>query len=269
MLVRSWNVFHGNAQPPQKRAFLAEAIRLAVTGSPDVVCLQEIPAWGLARLAEWSGMTALPALAARPTLGPVPIPAGLGRRLTRLNHGLFRSAFSGQGNAILVAPTLDVALHEQVVLNPHGFRRQQARWLALDPLARLAWAKERRVCQAARVVLPDGRSALVANLHATSYWPDQRLPDAELLRAAEFARSLARPDELVVLAGDFNVDVARSRTLADLTAAGWGFSAGGPRIDHVLVRGATVTELEVWAEDRRRVDGVLVSDHAPVELEVV
>jgi endonuclease/exonuclease/phosphatase family metal-dependent hydrolase len=213
-------------------------------------------------------MTALPALAARPMLGPLPIPAALGRRLTRLNHGAFRSAFSGQGNAILVAPSLRVTLHEQVVLNPPSFRRQQARWLGLDPLARLAWAKERRVCQAARLVLRDGRNAVVANLHATSYWPDQRLPDAELLRAAEFARSLALPDELVVLAGDFNVDVARSRTLADLAAAGWGFSPGGPRIDHVLVRGAAVTELEVWPEERRRLDGVLLSDHAPVELEI-
>ena len=268
MVVRSWNVFHGNAHPPRRRAYLAEAIRLAATGGPDLVCLQEIPAWGLGHLAKWSGMTALPTLAARPVLGPLPIPASLGRRLTGLNHGLFRSAFSGQGNAILVSPSLRVTLHEQVVLNPRGFRRQQAGWLGLDPLARLAWAKERRVCQAARVVLADGRSALVANLHATSYWPDQRLPDAELLRAADFARSLAHQGELVVLAGDFNVDVARSRTLADLTAEGWGFSAGGPRIDHVLVRGAAVTELEVWPEERRRVDGVLISDHAPVELEI-
>ena len=155
-----------------------------------------------------------------------------------------------------------------MVLNPRGFRQSQARALGLQRQVRVAWAKERRVCHAARVVLPDGRTALVANLHATSYWPDQRLPDAELLRAAEFARSLARPGELVVLAGDFNVEVTRSRTLADLAAGDWAFSAGGPHIDHVLVRDAEVTELEVWAEERRRVDGVLVSDHAPVELEV-
>src|SRR5206468_12886870 len=146
--------------------FLAEASELAATGGPDVGCLQEIPAWGLGRLGEWSGMTALPALAARPMLGPLPIPARLGRRLTRLNHGLFRSAFSGQGNAILVAPSLRVTLHEQVVLNPRGFRRQQCDWLGLDAFAGLAWAKERRVCQTARVELPDGRTVLVANLHA-------------------------------------------------------------------------------------------------------
>jgi hypothetical protein len=37
----------------------------------------------------------------------------------------------------------------------------------------------------------------------------------------------------------------------------------------VLVRGAAVSPLRVWPEERRRrADGRLLSDHAPVEVEV-
>jgi len=265
VLVRSWNLFHGNGVPPRRRAFLEQAVRLATADRPDIVCLQEVPAWALDRLGEWSRMNAFPALAARPMLGPLPIPTELGRRLTELNHGLLRSAFAGQGNAILVDPGLRVTAHERVTLNTRRFRRAQGRWLGLDPIARIAWGKERRVCHAVRIELPSGPSAVVGNLHATSYWPDQRLPDAELRRAAEFVDVLARPAEIVVLAGDFNVELARSRTLADLTSPEWGFSPGGPRIDHILVRGASAGGVRVWPEERRRVDGTVVSDHAPIE----
>jgi endonuclease/exonuclease/phosphatase family metal-dependent hydrolase len=195
-------------------------------------------------------------------LGPLPIPAELGRRLTELNNGLLRSAFSGQGNAILVSPDLRLTAYECLVLNPPSFRRAQARRVGLDLLARLAWAKERRVCQYVRVELADGRTAVVGNLHATSYWPDQRLPDAELGRAVERAEALARGDEILVLAGDFNVEGRRSRTLSELT----GFSAPGPRIDHILVRGAEAGAIHVWPDERRRVDGALLSDHAPIEV---
>jgi endonuclease/exonuclease/phosphatase family metal-dependent hydrolase len=268
VLIRSWNLFHGNSVPPQRRAFLEQAVRLAAADRPDVVCLQEVPAWALERLGRWSGMSAYPALAARPMFGPVPIPTELGRRLTELNHGLLRSAFAGQGNAILVDAALRVTAHEQLTLNSRRFRRAQARWLGLDPIARIAWAKERRVCQAVRVERPGGPSALVGNLHATSYWPDQRLPDAELRRAAQFVDTLARPGEIVVLAGDFNVELGRSRTLADLTTPDWGFAPGGPRIDHILVRGASAGDVTVWPEERRRLDGTLVSDHAPIERNV-
>jgi endonuclease/exonuclease/phosphatase family metal-dependent hydrolase len=268
VLVRSWNLFHGNSLPPGRRNFLEQAVRLVAADRPPIVCLQEVPAWALRHLGEWSGMRAYPVLAARPVVGPVPIPTELGRRLTSLNPGLLRSAFSGQGNAILVDPALAVSAHEQTTLNPGGFRRAQARWLGLDPIARLAWAKERRVCQAVRVELADGRRIVAANLHATSYWPDQRLPDAELLRAAVFADTLAGPDEIVVLAGDFNVEAKRSRTLADLTGPERGFSPGGPAIDHILVRGAETGDVQVWDAERRRIDGALVSDHAPIEREL-
>jgi endonuclease/exonuclease/phosphatase family metal-dependent hydrolase len=268
LLVRTWNVFHGNAKPPERRAFLEETVRLAAADRPDVLCLQEVPVWALGRLGEWSGMTAVGAVAARPTIGPLPSTAELGRKLTSLDEGRLRSAFSGQANAVLVAAPLRVLDTHTIVLNPRRFRRAQARWLGLDLVARLAWAKERRVCQGVRVRAEDGATTLVGNLHATSYPADRRLADAELLRAAWFVGALAAPEEPVVLCGDFNVEGERSRTLRDLAGPEWGFSAAGEGIDHVVVRGAAVGRVVRWPPERRRLDGRLLSDHAPVEVRV-
>ena len=60
----------------------------------------------------------------------------------------------------------------------------------------------------------------------------------------------------MVLAGDFNI------TALSLD----GYSAPGPGIDHVLVRGAPTTPPVVWPVERRRHTGVVLSDHAPVEV---
>jgi endonuclease/exonuclease/phosphatase family metal-dependent hydrolase len=266
LLVRTWNLFHGNTKPPRRRAFLEEMVRLAASDSPDVLCLQELPAWSLGLLDDWSGMTAIGDVAARPTIGPLPATAGVGRRLTSLHHGLLRSAFSGQANAVLVAPALRVLDHRMAVLNPRRFRRAQARWLGLGPAARLAWAGERRICQAVRLALPSGGTTLVCNLHATSYPPDERLADAEVLRAAAFGDGLAGVAEPLLLCGDLNVPRERSRTLADLAGEEWGFSEPGPGIDQVLVRGAPATPPVRWPPERRTLDGLLLSDHAPVEV---
>lgn len=268
MLVRTWNLFHGNTTPPERHAYLEEMVRLATADRPDVVCLQEVPVWALERLAEWSGMGAVGAVAARPTIGPLPSTPEIGRALTSLDHGLFRSAFSGQANAILLGAGLYVVADRTLVLNQRRFRRAQARWLGLDLVARLAWAKERRVCQAVRLRTEEGGTLLVGNLHATSYPADRRLADAETLRAAWFVDGLAAPDERVLLCGDFNVTAAASRTLADLTRPEWGFTRGGEGIDHVLVRGAAATPAERWPPERRRLDGRLLSDHAPVEVRI-
>ncbi|HET7573436.1 MAG TPA: endonuclease/exonuclease/phosphatase family protein [Gaiellaceae bacterium] len=261
LVVRTWNVFHGNASPPERGGFLPEAVRLAVADDPDVVCLQEVPVWALPRLAGWSGYAAATAIAAPPRLGPLRWPAEAGRLLTELDHGRFRSFATGQGNAILVAPRHRVVEERTLVLNPRAFRRREGRRLGLDLAARLAWAKERRVCQAARLETADG-PVLVANLHATSFPADERVPDAELRRAAVFLEALARPGERLVLCGDANVVAARSATLRDLAAAGW--SAPAPGIDQVLVRGAAARP-EAWPQERRRVGSRLLSDHAPVE----
>jgi endonuclease/exonuclease/phosphatase family metal-dependent hydrolase len=261
VLVRSWNLFHGNTVPPQRRAFLDEMINLATADDPDILCVQEVPAWAL-------GEFTLGDVAARPVVGPIPITARIGRALTDAHHGVLRSAFAGQGNALQISPRLRVLDHRVLVLNSRRFRNAQARTLGLGVVPRLAWAKERRIVQAARVAHPDGRTLLVANMHCTSYAADRRLPDAELLRAAWFASSLAQPEDVQVLAGDFNVTAADSQTLRDLTGPEWGFSAPGPGIDHILVRGASATPVTRWPDERRARGDRLLSDHAPVELEI-
>jgi endonuclease/exonuclease/phosphatase family metal-dependent hydrolase len=138
----------------------------------------------------------------------------------------------------------------ELALNPLEFRRRHREGLNL--VERLAWARERRVCQAVRL---DG--TLVANVHATRY---RRLAEIELVRAAAFVDGLAQPGEPVVLAGDFNIFSVR---LED-----WGFHGGGHRVDHVLARGLAVSGVTAWPVERRRRGGVLLSDHAPVEATV-
>jgi len=242
-------------------------VRLAIEDDPDLVLLQEVPAWALRRLDGWSQRRAVGDVAAPPTLGPIPSTYWIGHAVTALNPGLLRSAFSGQANAILVAPRVRIDGHEQPVLNPAGFRRREARRLGLGLLARLAWAGERRVCQALRVALGDGRNALVANLHATSYPPDDRLAEAELRRVADWVDGLSRPDDVVALGGDLNQRGGSSAVLEEL--AGNGYSAPGPGIDHILVRGAELERpLSRWPDERRLLDGKLLSDHAPVELTI-
>ena len=76
-------------------------IELVCDDSPDVVCLQEVSVWGIGRLEEWSSMQALAVVARVPRL-----PGRAGVRVTRWNQGLFRSAFVGQANAVLVARAL-------------------------------------------------------------------------------------------------------------------------------------------------------------------
>jgi endonuclease/exonuclease/phosphatase family metal-dependent hydrolase len=257
VVVRTWNVFHGNTVPPGHVNLLEDAVRLGASGDRAIVCLQELPLWALELLDDWTGMVALGAVAARTA-----VPRALGRSVTALNPGFFRSALTGQANAMLIAAGLRILDSSSIVLNPASFRRR----LELPVASRIAWAKERRVCHAVRLALPDGRTMTAANLHATSYRRDQRLADAEVLRAAVFVDAVAAPGDVAVLAGDFNLQPERSRALGDL--AGWGFSQPGPGIDHVLVRGLRVTPLVAWPLERRVVDRTVLSDHAPVEVTV-
>lgn len=264
-VVRTWNLFHGNTKPPGRRAYLAEMVRIGAEGA-DVLCLQELPVWSFGHLEEWSGMRAFPVVAQRPTIGPFPGSARLGRVVTELHHGLLRSAFTGQGNAILVSRALRPREHESMPLNSRAFRRAQAEWLELPLVARLAWARERRAVQALRLE-GHGGTVLVGNLHATSFPADRRLADAELLRAAVYVDGLARAGEPVVLAGDFNVTFRESRTLRDLAGDDWRFTGATPQgIDHVLVRGVGASPPLRWPPERRRRGDLLLSDHAPVEV---
>jgi endonuclease/exonuclease/phosphatase family metal-dependent hydrolase len=209
-------------------------VRLATADEPDVLCLQEVPVWALAHLGAWSGMTAIGAVAARPRL----LSAGLGRLITDLNHGLFRSAFTGQANAVLVAPGLRVHDERSMTISRRG-------------------EGERRVCQILRLA----DVGLLANLHVTT-----ELADRQFLRTAAFVEEVARPDEPVILCGDANVRPGEGRTYDALSR--WGFSEPAPGIDQILVRGLPSTPPLVWPEERRRRGDRLLSDHAPVELRV-
>jgi endonuclease/exonuclease/phosphatase family metal-dependent hydrolase len=234
LLVRTWNLFHGNAVPPERRGFLEEMIRLVTADGADVVCLQEVPVWALRHLEDWSGMTALAAVAARPRLWSVE----LGRLITEVHHGLFRSALTGQANAILLTRALRVRQERMLAVSRSG---------------------ERRVCQAVRVA----DVGLIGNVHVTG----GAVADEQFLRAAAFVDALAEPGEPVVLAGDANIVPGRGDTYGELQD--WGFAqplAGS--IDQILVRGAPSTPPEAWPEERRRAGSRLLSDHGPVELRV-
>jgi endonuclease/exonuclease/phosphatase family metal-dependent hydrolase len=267
LLVRTWNVFHGNASPPERHGFLEEMVGLAVTDDPAIVCLQELPVWSLRHLGAWSGRAAVADVAARPLLGSFAAALEVERAVTDLNHGLLRSAVTGQANAILVAPPLRVVEHRTLVLNPSTFRRQEARRIGLTAGRVASWARNRRVCQALR--LAGGADTLVvANVHATGS-VDKRLPDAELLRAATFVDGFADPAEPIVLAGDFNVTPEQSRMIPELTSPEWGFEGATPAaIDHVLVRGLEAGPPVRWKVERRTVEGRVWSDHAPVDREI-
>lgn len=264
MLIRSWNLYHGRSHPPDDVDYLEDAIRLACAGRPHVLCLQEVPPWALERLPEWTGMLGFGDVTRRPSLGPLPISRSLGRWLTSLKPSRFRSAFSGQANAILVRRELAPHEHRSLCLNPRRFRRRfSGQHSRRDSFA---WGRERRSCQTLRITLPDDRPAIVANLHATNHMPTGELAELELRCALGLLERFARSGEVIILAGDFNLEPPRSKAFEAL--ARLGFSPPGPAIDHVLVRGAEVAPLSSWPSERRRRHGVLLSDHAPVELTI-
>ena len=226
--VRTWNVFHGNADPPRRNGYLRTMIDLALEDKPEVLCLQELPVWALRRLDRWSGMSMFAVVTRRPLrLGPV------SRWLTRAHLGFFRSALAGQANAILVT-----------------------RGRPVEDLGHLQISEKRRERRFVHAVRLTGEpSVVVANLHATNDFRDPLVPRAEAARAQVLVDALAKPGEAVVLAGDFNV--------ADPELQG--FTAPGQGIDHVLVRDASAIEITIWQRERRTRNGVVLSDHAPVD----
>ena len=230
MLVRSWNLFHGNTLPPGRRSRLEQMIRLATEDRPDVLCVQEVPLWALPRLAGWSGMTVRHVVTRRALLG-----VWLGGAITRLHNGFFRSALAGQANAILLAPGLDALEH---------------RTLRIDKQQR-----EPRYCQAVRL-----EGLAVGNLHASNDFSRPEVPAAEVVLAEAFVTGVAGALPCV-LAGDFNL---RAEHVPELP----GWSAVGPGIDHVLVRGLSASPLAEWPVERRRHNGAVLSDHAPVEVTI-
>jgi len=175
-LVRSWNLYHTRSDPPGDGDYLEHAVKLACADRPHILCLQEVPPWALARLHEWTEMLGFGDVTRRPSLGLVPIPRSTGRWLTSLNPKLFRSAFCGQANAVLVRPELQPREHRSLRLNPRGFRRQFHR--ELGRREDVAWGRERRCCQMVRVTLPDGRPAVVATCTRPATRPARASPSS-------------------------------------------------------------------------------------------
>lgn len=221
-------MFHGNADPPRRTGHLRRMIELVTVDGPDVVCLQELPVWVLPRIDDWSGMRRFEAVT-RPPLWPGPVSTWV----TRMHQGFFRSGLAGQSNAILVAPRhAATGLGHERISDDRG---------------------ERRLVHAVRIAGSPG--VTVGNLHASNDFRHPDTPRAEAARAAAFLERVAATGDVLVVAGDFNV---QDPLLP-------GYSPPGEGIDHVLVRGARVVSMAVWPRERRRQNGVVLSDHPVVE----
>ena len=191
----------------------------------DLVALQEVTPWALALLERWSGMRAFAVVTKRGLLGP------LARFFHELDPVHVRSGLTGQANALLVHARLTV--------------ERSARSVVLNPGAR----RERRVCQVVRLQ-SDGGPIALANLHATVH--DAPAAREEVDRAGR----LLVGEEQAILCGDFNVPRYSPP----------GFSPPIAGIDQIVVRGVSFERPpERWPGGRRRLDGLLLSDHAPVE----
>ncbi|MGH3044561.1 MAG: endonuclease/exonuclease/phosphatase family protein [Gaiellaceae bacterium] len=232
LLVRTWNVYHGRTHPPTSKLYLEQMVRLVTGDAPDLVALQEVPLWAVRRLGHWSGMQASWAMTMPALLGP------LARHVTNADPERFRSSVTGQANALLVNPHFETGRHRRIVLNPELSRRDRV------------VGAHTRVCHSLELESGRGR-VLVANLHASND-PDPLLVGEEIDRAASFLAG----DEPCVLCGDFNV---RRHAVP-------GFSEPIDGVDQVLVRGFELERgPDTWPEERRRTNGLVLSDHAPVE----
>ena len=156
------------------------------------------------------------------------VPRRLGGLLQRRDPRRFRSGITGQANAILLAPSLVPLEHRTTRISERG--------------------RERRVCHAVRL---DGIA--IGNVHASNDFRHPEVPRAELRRAHALVQKLAAAGEARVLAGDFNL---RDHDLP------------GPNIDHIVAAGIAHGPLEVWPLERRRHNGAVLSDHAPVEMRI-
>ena len=107
MLVLSWNLFHGRADPAAGRPLLVEFCRTLAAWEWDVALLQEVPPWWPRLLGEASGASARMALTSRN------FPLFARRALARRNPDLI-TANGGGSNAILVRgmPIGEHRIHE-------------------------------------------------------------------------------------------------------------------------------------------------------------
>lgn len=244
LLVRTWNLFHGRTVPAGGGERLEAMVRLASADRPDLLALQEVPVWALPRLAHWSGMRAVWAIARPAVAGPA------ARALTALGPGVVHSGLTGQANALLLGDRV------QAAGRPASLR--------LTP----PWPRaggEPRVVQAVPARW-EGGDVLIGHGHL-SHAPRARAAD-ELALTAAWLADRAAPGAALVLAGDLNLAPTETDAFARLAAAGW--SRPGPWIDHVLACGLVPARGPVaWPDARRRDGDRLLSDHRPVEADMM
>jgi hypothetical protein len=243
-------------------------VELITADKPGFVCLQEVPAWALNQIGEWAGMQSIPARSRKSKVGFVPVPAGLGRRIPALGTS-GRAARDGSGNVILAPADAKLRQVKQITLNTNPFCEEQARKLGLTPKLARWWERERRVCHLAKIELPNRRRLQIATLETTRYPADLRLADAELRRAASFVDRASDLEEIVVVAGHFNTTFAQSETLQWLMARETDRYTATEPLSDVLVREGRAADARAWSDDERSYDGKLLSEHAPVELQLL
>jgi endonuclease/exonuclease/phosphatase family metal-dependent hydrolase len=253
MLVRAWNL-HLGKDANGRGEHVREMVELITADRPLIVCLQEVPAWALGSVGGWADMQTVTVRTHRAKLGP------LGRSL----------GSSGKGNAILFPKDAKLRQEKQITLNTNPFCEEQAAKLGYSLKEARWWERERRVCQLVHIEFPDRKRWMIANLHATSLANDRRLADLELARAAKFIDRQAETEETIVVAGDFNIPLAESSVLQELTTRlDERFAAVSQGAAQILVQGRiTLSGLRVWPKDERMLGDRLLSDHAPVEVDV-
>ena len=222
VLIRSWNLFHGRTLPAGRDAVPRADDRRSRGRSRRSSRSRSSP-WAARAPRRVVGLTA----AVRRRRRPVASATARTARDHRLDPNRLRSAVEGQANAILVAPGLGRST-ATIVLNARGSGGSRASWVGLRS-SRLIWA-ERAADLPGGSDRPRGRpTAIVANLHATSYPTTSASPDAEADARRDLRRRSRRPGERVRAGrrlqrhGGDVADAARARDV------GVGLLAGGPR----------------------------------------
>ena len=169
MLVLSWNLFHGRADPPAGHDLLAEFSAALAGWEWDVALLQEVPPWWPAELARACGAQQRRALTSRNVLPPL-------QRALAVRWPDVIKSWGGGANAILVRG-LGISDHRR---------------------ARLRWWPEQRVVHAVRL----GTGAWVGNLHAQVHSEERAQADLALAARTVGAWAAGGP---FVLGGDTNV----------------------------------------------------------------
>ena len=260
MLIRSWNLYHGCTHPTGRRSYLQEIVDLAVADRPDVVLLQEVPAWALPYLGPWTGMHAVADVAQPPRAGPVPIPT---------------EARSSADGARAGAPP--VGLRGAGERDPP--RRRPATRRARPPRAQPAGLPARAGAPArARPRRPPRVGEGAADLPSR--------PRRAGGRGAARRREPAR-DELAGRCARAGCRARARGCVGGRLRPRWGDGRPGRRLQRrrgrrpprrVLEPGAGHRPprrpgcgpgaLRVWPDERRLRNGMLLSDHAPIELEI-